>query len=192
MLLKPSNFLILDEPTNHLDMNSKSVLMKALHDYKGTLLIISHDREFLDGIVNKIIEVKDNNIKVYLGNCSYYLMKKTETTGAVTNGKDGNQTDSKARKTKEQKRLEAEARNQLYNIAKPLKDSIHRTEKQIKKSEERIKEIEKLMASEEYYKDQSKVKKVNAEYTELKKTLTGLYHDWMKETNKLNKLEQNS
>jgi ATP-binding cassette subfamily F protein 3 len=77
MLLRPSNFLILDEPTNHLDMNSKDILLRALHNYKGSILIISHDRGFLDGIVNKIIEVKNKNIKTYLGDCSYYLLKKS-------------------------------------------------------------------------------------------------------------------
>ncbi|HEY3250102.1 MAG TPA: ABC transporter C-terminal domain-containing protein, partial [Ignavibacteria bacterium] len=82
-----------------------------------------------------------------------------------------------------------ETRNKFYSISKPIKDSIHKIEKEIKKSEHRVKEIENLMASEEYYKDSEKVKKVNAEYSELKKLLKNLYHDWMKETNKLNKLE---
>lgn len=189
MLLKPSNFLILDEPTNHLDMNSKKILMNALHEYKGTILIISHDREFLDGIVNKVIEVKDRNIRTYIGNCSYYLMKKSEESlqDSAKNGKAAAET--KPKKSKEQKRAEAENRNKLYSVAKPIKDKIHKLEKSIKAKEERLKEIEASMASGELFKDPEQAKKTTAEYKELKSKLNGLYHDWMKETNKLSEIE---
>jgi len=189
MLLKPSNFLILDEPTNHLDMNSKSILMRALHQYRGTILIISHDREFLDGIVNKIIEVKDKNIKIYQGNCSYYLMKKAEEAAQI-NGQQvkGHIAETKTQKTKEQKRYEAEKRNRLYKIAKPIKDKLHKMEKAIKTGEHRLKEIEGLMSSGELFKDPESAKKTTAEYKELKSTLNGLYHDWMEESKKLNEL----
>ena len=190
MLLKPSNFLILDEPTNHLDMNSKNILMRALHEYKGTILIISHDREFLDGIVNKIIEVKNKNIKIYEGNCSYYLMKKTEEASGF-NGVPAKEqvNESRTKKSKEQKRIEAEQRNRLYSVAKPIKDKIHKIEKSIKTGEHRLKEIEELMSSGELYKDSDNAKKTTAEYKELKSSLNSLYHDWMKESNKLNKIE---
>jgi ATP-binding cassette subfamily F protein 3 len=193
MLLKPSNFLILDEPTNHLDMSSKNILLKALHDYKGSILIISHDREFLDGIVNKIIEVKNRNIKTYFGNCSYYLMKKAEESG-LTDQIDVKiiNTETKTKKSKEQKRFEAEQRNRLYNIAKPVKDKIHQIEKSIKLNEKRIEEIESLMSTEEFYKDSNNAKTVNAEYKKLKRDLTNLFHDWMEESNKLNQLTMSS
>jgi ATP-binding cassette subfamily F protein 3 len=76
ILLSPVNFLIMDEPTNHLDIRSKEALEKALVDYDGTLIIISHDRYFLDRIVNKVIEVKDKRIKQFEGNYSDYLIKR--------------------------------------------------------------------------------------------------------------------
>jgi len=76
MLIEPSNFLILDEPTNHLDMMSKDILMNALKKYEGTVLLVSHDREFLDGIISKVIEVKDKNIKTFGGNSSDYIRNK--------------------------------------------------------------------------------------------------------------------
>jgi ATP-binding cassette, subfamily F, member 3 len=196
MLLKSSNFLILDEPTNHLDMSSKRVLMEALHSYTGTILIISHDREFLDGIVTKIIEVKDKNIKTYLGNCSYYLLKKeeekAEAEGILKNNKQPDKSPANgtpAKKTKEQKRAEAEARNKLYSVSKPVKDKIHKIEKNIKVNEEKIEEFEKLMTSAGFYDDGEKAKKITNEYKSAKDILNGLYHDWMEETKKLNELE---
>lgn len=198
MLLKSSNFLILDEPTNHLDMNSKKVLMEALKNYTGTIVIISHDREFLDGIVTKIIEVKDLNIKTYLGNCSYFLQKKEEEKKAVSGEanrqrvmqNESSTNGTTAKKTKEQKRLEAESRNKLYKAAKPLKDKIHKIEKSIKSAEDRIKEIESLMASSEFYKDGANSAKVTNEYKETKEKLNGYYHEWMEETKKLSKIEE--
>lgn len=193
MLLKPSNFLILDEPTNHLDMNSKRVLMNALHDYAGTILIISHDREFLDGIVTKIIEVKDRNIKTYLGNCTYYLNKREEEKSGKTPVKTEVKTEqangTQVKKSKEQKRAEAEARNKLYNLSKPVKDKVHKIEKSIKKNEERLKEIEAMMASADFYSNGESAKNITNEYKSLKETLNNLYHDWMEETKKLNELE---
>jgi ATP-binding cassette subfamily F protein 3 len=197
MLLKSSNFLVLDEPTNHLDMNSKKVLMEALKNYEGTILIISHDREFLDGIVTKIIEVKQKNIKIYYGNCSYYLQKKEEEKSGKSDiklssldlEKESSGNGTIVKKTKEQKRTEAEARNKLYGISKPVKDKIHKIEKSIKSNEDKLKDIEALIASEDFYKDPENVKKVNLDYRQVKDTLNELYHDWMKETKKLGELE---
>jgi len=76
LIMKPCNFLILDEPTNHLDIYSKEILKNALKDYSGTLLVISHDREFLSGLTNKVIEFKDGSTKEYLGDIEYFLDKK--------------------------------------------------------------------------------------------------------------------
>lgn len=197
MLLKASNFLILDEPTNHLDMNSKKVLMEALHDYTGTILIISHDREFLDGIVTKIIEVKDKNIKTYLGNCTYYIEKKEEEKAAADGIAQKQIKQDKpqqpvitARKTKEQKRAEAEARNKLYSVGKPLKEKIHKIEKNIKSSEDKLREIESKMAANDFYNDADNAKKVTNEYRLAKEALSRLMNDWTIETDKLNKLEE--
>lgn len=192
MLLKQSNFLILDEPTNHLDMSSKQVLMKALREYKGTILIISHDREFLDGIATKIIEVKDKNIKVYEGNCSYYLMKKQEETAGSTNKRvlKDNAIDTKSKRLKVQKRTEAETRNKAYRLAKPYRNKISKIENEIKSAEQRLKEIENEMASELFYKDQENIIKTNKEFGELKKHLDDLYHEWFINNDKIKEIEK--
>ena len=190
MLLKQSNFLILDEPTNHLDMNSKKVLMNALKQYGGTILLISHDREFLDGITNRIIEVKDNNIKNYAGNCSYYLMKKNEEVSeAETTKVSKTQAESKTKKTKEQKRTEAENRNKLYRMTNPLRKNIEKIEREIKIKENRLKEIEKEMLSEEFYKDSGNIKNTNKEFNDLKKQIQNLYDDWLENSNKIKEIE---
>jgi len=76
MLLQPFNVLVMDEPTNHLDIKSKNVLKKALMNFEGTLIVVSHDRDFLQGLTNKVYEFKDKKIKEYLGDIDYYLEKR--------------------------------------------------------------------------------------------------------------------
>jgi len=76
LLLEPFNFLVLDEPTNHLDMRSKDILKQALKNFTGTMILVSHDREFLDGLINCVYEFKDHKIKKYPGNTNDFLEKK--------------------------------------------------------------------------------------------------------------------
>ena len=78
MIMNPSNFLLLDEPTNHLDLQSKENLELAIKEYKGSLLIISHDRYFISKVANKIIEIKDSKLFLHNGNYEYFLKKKNE------------------------------------------------------------------------------------------------------------------
>ena len=139
-LLVPANFMILDEPTNHLDMQSINVLIEALQQYSGTFAVVSHDRHFLDQIVNKVWRVEDGQVREYLGNYTEYMWQVEHgTAGRVIadeekrashvskNGSNGkaaaSEKESKKRKSsgpksKEQKRLEAEERNRKYNEAK--------------------------------------------------------------------------
>lgn len=76
MMLEPHNLLVLDEPTNHMDMRSKDILKNALLKYDGTLVVVSHDREFLDGLVDKVYEFRDGGVKEYLGGIWYFLEKR--------------------------------------------------------------------------------------------------------------------
>jgi ATP-binding cassette subfamily F protein 3 len=171
--------------------------MEALRNYDGTILIISHDREFLDGIVNKIIEVKDKNIKTYLGNCTYYLQKKEEERSGILAGKidkkdiqsNGSVGINSGKKTKGQKRLEAEARNKLYKSSKPLKDKIHKLEKGVKEAEEKLKKIESEMTLPDFYNDPKNSSKVTAEYKKAKSALELVFNEWERESAKLSKIE---
>ena len=76
MMLEPRNLLILDEPTNHMDMRSKDILKNAIMKYDGTVVVVSHDREFLDGMVQKVYEFRDGGVKEYLGGIYYFLEKR--------------------------------------------------------------------------------------------------------------------
>lgn len=193
MLLKQSNFLILDEPTNHLDMNSKDVLMEALRRYEGSILVISHDRIFLDGIVNKIIEVKNKNIRTYSGNCSYYIMKKAEEEQAEfddRNNKPRSDSLSKTKRNKEQRREEAEFRNKLFRSTKAVKEKILSIEDKIIGLEDRKLAIETDMATEEFYKNPEKIISANKELVSIQSELKKMYSEWETENRKLMEIER--
>lgn len=179
MLLNSGNFLIFDEPTNHLDMQSKNILQQALLQFEGTLMIVSHDRDFLDPIVNKTLEVQPGRLRTWLGNVSYYLDKISEENRPdekATKKADTNRSDGVSKK--EQRRLEAEKRNALSKKIKPLKNRLDEVEKLIEKFEERKSEIEAVMADQAFYDDPDNVKKVSLEYEEIKNQLAEHLNKW--------------
>jgi ATP-binding cassette subfamily F protein 3 len=185
MLLNSGNFLIFDEPTNHLDMQSKNILQQALQQYEGTLMIVSHDRDFLDPIVNKTLEVQPGYIKTWLGNVSYYLDKKREEREA----KEAQEVEKKSEKKKtsdptegmsrkEQRRFEAEKRNTLSRKVKPLKKRLQEFENDIEELEERKMEIEELMADPGFYDDEDRVKEISLEYESVKSESAEKMEKW--------------
>jgi len=215
MLVERSNFLILDEPTNHLDMRSKDVLMNALKEYKGSVLIVSHDREFIDGIVNKVIEVRDKNLRIYSGNASEYIRMKekelleremkqsnslkssgssiTDEIAADRNDKNSgsslnNQNSFTPFQFAQEKKKQ---RREMLKVITPLKRKINSAERKLESCEIRLKELESLMASDEIYKDANKVVEINSEYKEIQKTISALVSDWESDTAKLSSLENN-
>src|SRR5262249_32773724 len=121
MLLGPANFLVLDEPTNHIDIQTKDILKTGLNEYEGSFIVVSHDRYFLDGLVNKVLELKDGRLTEYLGSFSEYLERKRlereAATSSVVESPETMPSDDAeptaavpGRKSREQRRLEAEAR----------------------------------------------------------------------------------
>ncbi len=136
LLLQPFNVLVMDEPTNHLDIKSKNVLKEALKKYEGTLLVVSHDRDFLQGLSSKIYEFKDHHIKEYLGDIDYYLeqrniqnMREAEKRTKVVSEEKSNNTSSKE-SYKNQKKV------------KSLNNKLSKTEASITMLEKEIKEID--------------------------------------------------
>lgn len=190
MLLKPANFLVMDEPTNHLDMKSKKVLQDALSNFNGTYLIVSHDRHFLDPIINKVIEIKDGKIKTYLGNISDYIQKlesekeKVQTT--VT------QSNKPVNDLKIKKRIEAEERQRLYKLTKPIKDKLADIENQIKEKEKLKQQCEVVMLQPDFFSDKQRVITTNNEYKKLTNELEKLYEDWAYLSDELENILNNS
>jgi ATP-binding cassette subfamily F protein 3 len=177
MLLNPGNFLIFDEPTNHLDMQSKGILQQALQQFEGTLMIVSHDRDFLDPIVDKTLEIQPGHLKTWLGNISYYLDKKSDQEAEKEANSPAKQEDNTISR-KEQRRIEAERRNALSKKLKPLKNRLSEIEKDIDKKETRQAEIETEMADPAFYDDSDRVKEVSLEYENIKMEMGDLLNKW--------------
>jgi ATP-binding cassette subfamily F protein 3 len=181
ILLSPVNFLIMDEPTTHLDITAREALEEALADYDGTLLLISHDRYFLDKLVSRVVELKEGRLDEYFGNYSYYLWKRDQDPD--TPESQDKETESQVsvipgRKTKEQKRQEAEARQEVSRERRQLQKSIVKIEKDIEESESQLKEMETRLANPETYRDGTDIALLNKEYSELKKRIEEFYQLW--------------
>ena len=144
MLLRPINLLVLDEPTNHLDIRSKEVLKDAIMRYDGTLIVVSHDRDFLEGLTDKVIEFNNKQLKLYLGDVKYFLNKRAlDTFREVSLGKAGKGEEATELVSKTQKpKLEGKAYHQrLKQVTKDVQNAerkINRLEEDNKKLEERM------------------------------------------------------
>lgn len=192
MLIEPSNFLILDEPTNHLDMKSKDVLMNAIKKYSGTVLIVSHDREFLDATANKIIEVKNKNIKSYNISASEFAKIKESELEDIPVKNTNKEFNSEKKLTPYMKGIEIKKRKkELTKEITPIKKNIINIESELEKNEIIKKEIEKNMSSEDFYKEGNKTIEIKMEYNSILKRIEELTMLWDRETEKLNKLLNN-
>jgi len=159
MLASPAPFLLLDEPTNHLDIRSCEMLAAALTDYEGTLVTISHDRYFLDGIIDRVWEVDAGNVKEYVGSYSDYEWAKAreaETEAAKELESAAPEKTSSAKKDKQRKREEAEARNQLYRQLKPLQDKLKKVEQKLEVIMKQKQSVETELADSELYQKDNK------------------------------------
>ena len=189
LLLEPVNMLILDEPTNHLDMQSKDVLKEAIKSFDGTAIIVSHDREFLDGLVTKVYEFGGGKVTEHLGGIYDFLQNKnidnldalhtlSNATGNINKTDELNPVTSSDKVSYEQHK---EQMKQLRKAEKDVKDS----EKKIEKMENRLHELDTLLCQTEYASDITLV----TEYTDIKKSLDEEIERWEQLSEKLEQLK---
>ncbi len=189
MLLVPANLLVMDEPTNHLDMRSKGVLQDALDEYEGSFVIVSHDRDFLEPIINKVVEFTYGRIKIYPGTLGEYLdRKKAERESLAATSLTGARV-ATAGGDKDRKRQEAELRQERYRATKPIQEKIDAAEAAIARHESEKSEIEKLMSDPSFYKDGEKVKTITARYKEVQELLNTEYFRWGELTKRLEEVQ---
>lgn len=171
LILSKSNFLLLDEPTNHLDIDSKEVLEEALLSYTGTIFTISHDRYFLNTVVDKILVLDNSGVTEYLGNYDYYMEKKRQAQemSVVEVQEEKTKTQVKEEKRKEREQRELEKKNRV---------KIQKLEKEIEQTEQGIEELDVLLCKEEVYSNPEKAKEVSQEKTNLENKLSSLYEEW--------------
>lgn len=178
LLLKPLNVLIMDEPTNHLDIKSKNVLKDALKKFEGTLILVSHDRDFLQGLTDTIYEFKDQNIKEYLGDIDFYLEQRN-----LENLREAEKRTVIANKPKESNKQSYEDQKKL----KSLNNKLSTIESEINQCEKAIK-ADDLKLANNYDKTTSDQKFFDA-YQTKKKALEKLMKDWERVQLELDKVE---
>lgn len=172
LMLSRANLLLLDEPTNHLDIMSREALEDALLTYDGTLLVISHDRYFLNKVINRILELNEDGVKEFLGNYSYYQEKKInpnrfEILEELANGKTKTQLKEEKKKKKEQEKEE-----------KALKLRIKKIEEDIAKSEDALLSLQEQLCLEEVYSNPIESERVSKDIKNLEEKISFLYEEW--------------
>lgn len=171
MLLRPFNLLLLDEPTNHLDMISKDMLKQALMDYNGTLLVVSHDREFLADLTQRTIEFRDHRLIEHLGDVNYFLeRRKLDNMRAVEMRSASTGHAANDERGKGGSALSADDKKQIQR-------TVQRTEKRISELEAEIITIEGQMATSDFY-EKPESQKVMQQYASLKSELDTVYREW--------------
>ena len=189
ILLTKANFIILDEPTNHLDYTSKLILQKALIDFNGSLILVSHDVDFLRPIASKVIDIRKGKLKTYLGDIDYFLSKRDlsllERDAVVVEKKEKVETINR----KDQKRLEAELRQQKHNATKNLVKEISSWEIKISSYENLIKDLERKLADPGIYSDGDAAKDITNRFNKAKSELEQANKKWEKLTEKLLEIE---
>lgn len=188
ILLSQSNLIILDEPTNHLDYSSKAVLQKALANFSGSLVLVSHDVEFLKPIVNRVMDVRKGNLKIFEGGIEYYLSKRKELLDEENIISSNNQIEISSKKA--QKRIEAERRQKRYKATKELKEKILALEAKIDELENENEAINKELFNPELYNDHLRVKELNKKSVEIKFELEIKTKDWEDLSRQLEEIEK--
>ncbi|MBQ2007321.1 MAG: ABC-F family ATP-binding cassette domain-containing protein [Alistipes sp.] len=173
LMLEPYNLLILDEPTNHMDMRSKDILKRAIQKYDGTVVVVSHDRDFLDGIVDRVYEFRDGGVKEYLGGIYYFLEKrKVESLQEIERKATPSATVTKETSTG---KLSYEQRKEQEKLLRKLRKAVETIEEELAKIEEQIASYDAKFATATEYNEAD-----YAAYNELKAQYDRQMHEWEK------------
>lgn len=180
LLLKPINLLILDEPTNHLDMHSKDVLLKALKDFGGTVIFVSHDRGFIEELSTRVLELKDGKYRIFPGDYKYYIQRlEDESNGLIVTSEAINEKKTEIPSTiKSATQLSWEEQKRIDSEKRKIEKAIEKLELQISEEEEKKKVAENKLASPEVYSNGEKAKSVQQEIEKIEKKLEELNQQW--------------
>ncbi|MBB5348539.1 ATP-binding cassette domain-containing protein [Desulfoprunum benzoelyticum] len=197
MIATPANLMLLDEPTNHLDMSSQEVLQEAMAQYDGTIVVVSHNRYFVDSFVNRVIEVKDGRITLYEGNVSEYLVKQAElgeereaSIAAAARGEMATVDGDPSSNRRERKKQEALLRQERSRRAGPWLQKVKEAEAQVEKLEAEKDELEAQMADPDLYRDEKAWVATSRAYEECKRRLERWYERWETAQGKVEEIDR--
>ena len=179
MMLEPHNLLVLDEPTNHMDMRSKDILKNALLKYDGTLVVVSHDREFLDGLVDKVYEFRDGGVKEYLGGIWYFLEKRRVESMREIEARQPAASAPAAAKP-EKKKVDYQQKKELERTIRKTQGAVVAVEQRITGLEAEVAEWDKRLADPAAHGIDLSDGSVFGEYNALKERLAYEVHEWEK------------
>lgn len=188
MMLEPHNLLVLDEPTNHMDMRSKDILKNALLKYDGTLVVVSHDREFLDGLVDKVYEFRDGGVKEYLGGIWYFLEKRRIESMSEIEAKAPVAAPTKGGEVK--KRVDYTRKKELERSIRKTRGATETLERKIDEMERGLTEWNERLADPASHGIDLSDPSTFSEYAELKASLAREVHEWEKLSYELELLEE--
>jgi ATP-binding cassette subfamily F protein 3 len=192
ILLKPANLLLMDEPTNHLDLFSKDVLLDALRNFPGTVVFVSHDRHFIDGLATRIIEVQEGKLNSFYGDYEYFLEKKGAMDSAVTESRVAARCApasgtspvpsplSPAPLAKEERQRQREEEKQRQREERQRQKRLAELEAEIEDLERRIAELERKMADPVFFADHEAARVMGDEHSRLSQQVSELYSEWEK------------
>jgi ATP-binding cassette subfamily F protein 3 len=197
LLLVPANLLVMDEPTNHLDLDSSEALIEALQAYRRTILFVSHNRSFLNGLATVVWEVKDGGVLPFPGNLDDWLyhqqqLEQAEAGAGQAGAGDREQADGGTLRPADRRRLEAEARNARSRREKPLRDEISRLEARIAASEAEDGEATAALADPALYQDFARARPWIERQAAARKELEALYPAWEDAQRRLEAMRKDS
>ena len=196
MIATPANLMLLDEPTNHLDMNSQEVLQEAMRQYDGTVVVVSHNRYFLDSFINKVLVVKDGGAIVHEGNVADYLERLAAEAEARANEQGEHvdpvqlqQNGGEGLSKKELRRLEAEKRQERSRKIGPWARKLSEAEEHVEKFEGLKEQLEVKMADPALYQDEEAWAATSKEYDDCRRRLERWYERWEEAQEKIDQVD---